>query len=852
MATGTLTGQTIANTYKSLLKITGTTAGGETLHATTQKVIEDGDGNPFPLSAAADALMITSTNRLEFGDDASYIHQSADGVLDLVSDTEIELNATTIDINGAVDMSSTLTVADDVNFDSNTLFVDASESKVGIGAVPASGTADFLQITTPASGGGHGISFNRNDNNPSQLIGRLIAGNSVDAELASITFNSDGANDSGNIIFNTEATGGSLAEAMRIDSSGKVGVGVSPAKVFHVEKSVAGDFISRIKNTDGTNGEGLQIHADNTSSSHRALDVRNSNGQIFQIYNDGNIVIKGDGSDQTTKWHTGSAYVNAKLDVRQLAIAFSGVDKVTSDTSGNFTFASTIFAQGGGSSSNRLEFIADTITSIGSNLSFVTDGGTSLTLTRNDNNATFGGNIIIDGSSSRSIEFYDGSEREGAIVFDEATDGFIFKVGGTGGALSDAVKILNTGQTTFKCGTDYDQIRLVDTNSDQTTQRTSVNSQHYLSAEEDVRLIGLFSNGSGASATDNIVGIGGGSGSHNSATSIQFYTAANATTVAGNTRMVIDSSGNVTVGGSATAQNTLHVQGTGITISEGDRDRCSIHSTFSGTTDGAMIFKIRESSSPVEKMRIHTNGNVGIGETNPSTKLHVKNDAQEYTALLQNANGDGTILDLFASASDDHTADALFRCRTDARTLFQIGNSGKMQHDGDCASDFVMQVRNNGNNDNRLGIKVIAGADNASNAGSTTYFEARTGNDNSTGNLVTSSGTFQLVDVSDKRVKTNIVDTEIKGLESVNNMKIRDFNWLDDNDEAGAKVIGGFIAQELKEVFEPAVTGDENSTDENGKMKPMGVSRDRLVPVLVKAIQELSAKVTELENKLGE
>ena len=110
MATGTLTGQTIANTYKSLLKITGTTAGGETLHATTQKVIEDGDGNPFPLSAAADALMITSTNRLEFGDNASYIHQSADGVLDLVSDTEIELNATTIDINGAVDMSSTLTL----------------------------------------------------------------------------------------------------------------------------------------------------------------------------------------------------------------------------------------------------------------------------------------------------------------------------------------------------------------------------------------------------------------------------------------------------------------------------------------------------------------------------------------------------------------------------------------------------------------------------------------------------------------------------------------------------------------------------------------------------------------------
>mgnify|MGYP003325862762 CR=1 FL=1 len=49
-------------------------------------------------------------NKLMFGDTASFIHQSADGVLDLVSDTEIEINATTIDMNGTVDMSAGLTV----------------------------------------------------------------------------------------------------------------------------------------------------------------------------------------------------------------------------------------------------------------------------------------------------------------------------------------------------------------------------------------------------------------------------------------------------------------------------------------------------------------------------------------------------------------------------------------------------------------------------------------------------------------------------------------------------------------------------------------------------------------------
>ena len=62
MATGTLTGQTIANTYKSLLKVTGTTAGGETLHATTLKVIEDGDGNPSPIQLAQNRLEIVPTS----------------------------------------------------------------------------------------------------------------------------------------------------------------------------------------------------------------------------------------------------------------------------------------------------------------------------------------------------------------------------------------------------------------------------------------------------------------------------------------------------------------------------------------------------------------------------------------------------------------------------------------------------------------------------------------------------------------------------------------------------------------------------------------------------------------------
>ena len=168
MASGTLTGQTIANTYKSLLKITGTTAGGETLHATNQIVIEDGDGNPFPLSAAQDALMITSTNRLEFGDTGTYIFQSADGVLDLVSDTEVEINGALIDINSSGAM--TLDGADDSNItvagSNKDLAIAVSGGSTQTLTMSSAGTgANAIGITasaggvTMALGGGAGDDF---------------------------------------------------------------------------------------------------------------------------------------------------------------------------------------------------------------------------------------------------------------------------------------------------------------------------------------------------------------------------------------------------------------------------------------------------------------------------------------------------------------------------------------------------------------------------------------------------------------------------------------------------------------------------------------------------------------------
>ena len=137
MATGTLTGQTIANTYKSLLKVTGTTAGGETLHATTLKVIEDGDGNPSPIQLAQNRLEIVPTS-----DHANAFEVSqADG-------TQI------FNINS----SSPL-----INLSANTKLITSGAASLLVGSTGAAGVSISLDGDSNGDGAGADYSYISHD-----------------------------------------------------------------------------------------------------------------------------------------------------------------------------------------------------------------------------------------------------------------------------------------------------------------------------------------------------------------------------------------------------------------------------------------------------------------------------------------------------------------------------------------------------------------------------------------------------------------------------------------------------------------------------------------------------------------
>jgi len=78
-------------------------------------VINFGDDQDTTLTHTdGTGLTLNSTNKLCFYDTALYIHSSTDGQLDLVADTEIQIAATTIDINGAVALNGAITGATDI------------------------------------------------------------------------------------------------------------------------------------------------------------------------------------------------------------------------------------------------------------------------------------------------------------------------------------------------------------------------------------------------------------------------------------------------------------------------------------------------------------------------------------------------------------------------------------------------------------------------------------------------------------------------------------------------------------------------------------------------------------------
>lgn len=102
--------------------------------------------------------------------------------------------------------------------------------------------------------------------------------------------------------------------------------------------------------------------------------------------------------------------------------------------------------------------------------------------------------------------------------------------------------------------------------------------------------------------------------------------------------------------------------------------------------------------------------------------------------------------------------------------------------------------------------------------------------------------------VSDIRLKENIENSETDALETVNQMKVRQFDWKERMGGWHQNI--GFVADELEEIDPNLALG--GGYDENGEMDVKQINSPYLLNYAIKAIQELSAKVDEQEKRIKE
>ncbi len=125
----------------------------------------------------------------------------------------------------------------------------------------------------------------------------------------------------------------------------------------------------------------------------------------------------------------------------------------------------------------------------------------------------------------------------------------------------------------------------------------------------------------------------------------------------------------------------------------------------------------------------------------------------------------------------------------------------------------------------------------------TTFMYSFRVNGTACGTISSTNGTSTSYNTSsDYRLKENVTadwdaTTRLKQLNPVR------FNFIADADTT----VDGFLAHEVQSVVPEAITGTHNEVDDEGNPVMQGIDQSKIVPLLVKTIQELEARIAALE-----
>ncbi|HCU70421.1 MAG TPA: hypothetical protein DIC35_01545, partial [Candidatus Moranbacteria bacterium] len=250
------------------------------------------------------------------------------------------------------------------------------------------------------------------------------------------------------------------------------------------------------------------------------------------------------------------------------------------------------------------------------------------------------------------------------------------------------------------------------------------------------------------------------------------------------------------------------------------------------TQDSFLSFSTALDGTVAERMRITSDGNVGIGTTNPASQLSVNSpqNSGETRLLLQLvAEQTGRRPRLNMSSYNTQTGTKYFALQTDADdgifpSLTLQSSGGNVGIGSNSAGSAKLYVKGSGDTSATQGLY-------ATNSSNVTNFYI---GDDGAGYLRASSWSYG----SDRRMKENIKDLNY-GLETITKLNPQQFDYIN-----GTKNQFGFIAQEIQPLIPELV-----SVQQNGML---AIQTDMLIPIIVKSIQEQQIQIEDSNDDISD
>jgi len=242
---------------------------------------------------------------------------------------------------------------------------------------------------------------------------------------------------------------------------------------------------------------------------------------------------------------------------------------------------------------------------------------------------------------------------------------------------------------------------------------------------------------------------------------------------------------------------------------------------------------------------------LGIGATTIDSDIHIEKSSDLQIKLERTGSGTSTIsVPSSGQLELNNTSNAAITFSTNNTERARITPSGYLNV-GTTSENALFFVEGSENPNVRVHhtqnadeINVILQHAYAQSSQTATMIQFRDSGGSERGTIKTSGSATAYNTSSDYRLKENVT-YDFDATSRLKQLKPARFNFIVDADNT----VDGFLAHEVSSIVPEAISGEKDAVNEDGSIKPQGIDQSKLVPLLVKTIQELEARITALESK---